>query len=158
MIINPKEKFKRKNRKKIFEFKKFHRIRVKRNFWSKDDEKIRAADKKIEPFRDSEGTHVSEINSVNEFFFSDSDNSIDLQNIYFDNDYPFPSILQFSEDFKNHFSFVKNYIILIEMDNLNKQYKTIVRNVKLKSWEKIAKLKKENRQLESLIRKRRRNK
>ena len=39
------------------------------------------------------------------------------------------------------------------MDNLNKQYKTIVRNVKLKSWEKIAKLKKENKQLESLIEK-----
>ena len=44
------------------------------------------------------------------------------------------------------------------MDDLNKQYKTIVRNVKLKSWEKIAKLKKENKQLEPLIRKRKRNK
>ena len=70
--------------------------------------KIRAAGKNVDPFRDSERTHVSEINSVNEFFFSDSDNSIDLQSIYFDNDYPFPSIFQFSEDFKNYYSFGKN--------------------------------------------------
>ena len=39
------------------------------------------------------------------------------------------------------------------MDDLNKQYKAIVRNVKLKSWQKIAKLEKENRLLESQIEK-----
>ena len=104
MIINPKEKFKRKNRKKFSNKKKFIEQELKEAFDPKMMKKIRAADKNVDPFRDSERTHVSEINSVNEFFFSDSDNPKDLLSIYIDNDYSFPSIFKFSEDFQSLYS------------------------------------------------------
>ena len=69
MIINPNEKFKRKNRKIFSNTKNFIEQELKETFDPKMMKKIRAADKNVDPFRDSERTHVSEINSVNEFFF-----------------------------------------------------------------------------------------
>lgn len=108
IIINQNKKCKRKNRRRVLNAKNYIEQELKEAFDKKMVKKILAEDQNIEPFRDSEYTRIISLtNSVNESFFSVSENSVDFGEIYFDIDYPFPSIFKFSEDFKRHYSIGK---------------------------------------------------